>query len=211
MNSLIDGLTPLLSLLETGILVLLLLLGAATVGIFAWRLRVVARARGNPEKWTRWLSRDWKEDAAPESDAKEDNAPARLMRTGLANLEMSPDALEKVLDAQGLAERRELEKGASFLATVGSNAPFLGLTGTVLGILTAFHRFAEAGGKGGTEVMSAISRALVATAVGLLVAIPAVIFYNLLRTRIRAIQDRGRELSALLLARSLHAAARKEI
>lgn len=209
MSELINVFSPILAALELGIFFLLILLGVATVWVFLWRIRVLGRTRGNPDAWVSRLSGSWEPEPPEPPLAEEDNAPARLVRTGLANLERIPEALEKVLEAQALAERRELEKGAAFLATVGSNAPFLGLTGTVLGILVAFHRFADADGQGGAEVMTAISRALVATALGLLVAIPAVVFYNILRTRIRSIQERGKELSALLLARSLDAAGRK--
>jgi biopolymer transport protein ExbB len=145
----------------------------------------------------------------PES-FKEENTPVRLMKTALSNIDKIPEALEKILEAQEMSEKRELEKGAALLGTVGANAPFLGLTGTVIGILSAFQRFAESSGQGSTEVMSAISRALVATALGLLVAIPAVIFYNIIRGKIRSILDQSRELRALLIARSLHSSVRKD-
>ncbi|HUI61491.1 MAG TPA: MotA/TolQ/ExbB proton channel family protein, partial [Steroidobacteraceae bacterium] len=81
----------------------------------------------------------------------------------------------------------------------------LGLTGTVLGILVAFDRFAASGGQGSTEVMVAISQALIATAAGLVVAIPAVVFYNILRNRNKTILEEGREIQALILAHVLHA------
>jgi biopolymer transport protein ExbB len=93
---------------------------------------------------------------------------------------------------------------------VGANAPFLGLTGTVLGILIAFNKFAEAGGKGSTEVMVAIARALVATALGLIIAIPAVVAFNVLKNRIRTILDGSREVRGLVVARSLNAAAKEK-
>jgi biopolymer transport protein ExbB/TolQ len=206
----LDRVSPLLAWVEQGIFLLLLILGVATLGIFLWRYQVLRKAKGNPDKWMRFLSGDLDRNPDGGPGPKEQDAPARLVRTGLANLERVPEALERLLDAQSMAERRELEKGASFLATVGSNAPFIGLTGTVIGILTAFHHFSATGGSGGTQVMSAISRSLVATALGLLVAIPAVVAYNVLRVRIRSIQDRSRELTALLMARSLQAAGQKE-
>jgi len=133
----------------------------------------------------------------------------RVVKTGLANLGLAPEALEKVFEVQESAERRELDRGVSFLGTVGANAPFLGLTGTVIGILSAFDRFAASGGHGSTEVMVAISRALIATALGLLVAIPAVIFYNILRSRSKTILEQAREIRGLILARSLQAAFQK--
>ena len=83
-------------------------------------------------------------------------------------------------------ERQELEKGLTFLATVGSNAPFIGLFGTVLGIIQAFGELSSKQ-TGSTSVMGAISEALVATAVGLLVAIPAVVAFNTFQRKVREI------------------------
>jgi biopolymer transport protein ExbB/TolQ len=68
----------------------------------------------------------------------------------------------------------------------------------------AFDRFAASGGKGSTEVMVAISQALIATALGLMVAIPAVVFYNMLRYRSKGILEQAREVQALVLAHFLH-------
>lgn len=206
----LNHITPFLTILEYAILAVLLLLGIAILLIFFWRMRILSKARGDPRKWISLLTSEWDKDLGTKSNTGEQDAPSRLVRTGLANMEKVPDALEKILEAQEMAEKRELEKGALFLGTVGANAPFIGLTGTVLGILAAFQRFAQASGHGSTEVMSAISRSLVATALGLLVAIPSVIFYNIIRSKIRAILDQGKELRALFIARSLHASCRKE-
>jgi len=84
-------------------------------------------------------------------------------------------------------ERLRLERHLAFLATLGSNGPFIGLFGTVLGIIKAFHDLAAggAGGAGASTVMAGISEALVATAVGLMVAIPAVVAFNYFNRRIR--------------------------
>jgi biopolymer transport protein ExbB len=75
-------------------------------------------------------------------------------------------------------ERLRLERNLAFLATLGSNGPFIGLFGTVLGIIKAFHDLAASQAGGASTVMSGISEALVTTAVGLLVAIPAVVAFN---------------------------------
>jgi biopolymer transport protein ExbB len=82
--------------------------------------------------------------------------------------------------------RMRLEKGLTLLATVGSNAPFIGLFGTVLGIIQAFGELSSQSG-GTASVMGAISEALIATAVGLLVAIPAVIAFNGFQKKVREI------------------------
>ncbi|HEX3694838.1 MAG TPA: MotA/TolQ/ExbB proton channel family protein [Polyangia bacterium] len=75
-------------------------------------------------------------------------------------------------------ERGRYEKRLVFLGTLGNNAPFIGLFGTVLGIIRAFHDLAASAVQGTQAVMSGIAEALVATGVGLLVALPAVAMYN---------------------------------
>lgn len=81
-------------------------------------------------------------------------------------------------------ERRNLEKRILILATLGNNAPFIGLLGTVLGVIRAFHDLGMSDGQGAEVVMVGISEALIATAVGILVALPCVAFYNFLQKRI---------------------------
>ncbi len=81
--------------------------------------------------------------------------------------------------------RLKAENRLSWLATIGSNAPFVGLFGTVLGIIKAFHDLSQQGTQGSSVVSAGISEALVATAVGLFVAIPAVIAYNYFQRKVR--------------------------
>ena len=85
-----------------------------------------------------------------------------------------------VADARLRAENR-----LSWLATIGSNAPFVGLFGTVLGIIRAFHDLSMQGTQGSAVITSGISEALVATAVGLFVAIPAVVGYNSFQRKVK--------------------------
>ncbi len=92
----------------------------------------------------------------------------------------------ELVTARIIVARREWDRFADFLGTVGSNAPFVGLLGTVLGIMKSFADLAVAGSKGGPQaVMSGISEALIATAVGLGVAIPAIIFFNICKNRVK--------------------------
>lgn len=200
----------LLRAVEQGILGLLIGLGAACIAVFVLRWRAVGLAVSGVKPWRDRLEKALADDspAQPASAAGrgESGAADRLARVGLANPHLCADALEKLLETQEARERALLERGAQFLGTVGANAPFLGLTGTVIGILVAFERFAASGGKGSTEVMVSISQALVATAVGLVVAIPAVVFFNVLKQQSKAVLEGGREVRGLLLARSLQAA-----
>ena len=208
MVHLIEHLAPALILMEGAILLLLLTLGVAIVAVFIWRLRSYARMEGDAPRWISRLTLDLKLNglgAVRLEDRDALTVPGRVVKTGLENLGLAPEAMEKVFEAQESMEKRRLDQGLSFLGTVGANAPFLGLTGTVIGILVAFDRFAASGGKGSTEVMVAISQALVATAIGLMVAIPAVVFYNILRNRSKMILEQAREVQSLILAHFLRA------
>lgn len=105
--------------------------------------------------------------------------------------------LEEVFNTYSLTEKPDLEKYLNFLATIGSNAPYIGLLGTVLGIMKAFNDLAQSSEAGQQTVMAGISIALVATAAGLFVAIPAVISYNYFQRQVKSIMqslDAVREL-----------------
>lgn len=108
--------------------------------------------------------------------------------------------LEEIFNTFALIERPDLERFLGFLATVGSNAPYVGLLGTVLGIMKAFNDLALASEAGQQTVMSGISVALVATAAGLFVAIPAVIFYNYYSKKVRGIMQSLEAVKELCLA-----------
>jgi len=101
---------------------------------------------------------------------------------------MSIKMIEKnMLNYEPLALKLALEKRLGILATFGNNAPFIGLFGTVLGIMQAFHDLGNSSQFGVKVVMEGISEALVATAMGLFVAIPSVIAYNYFVRKIKTI------------------------
>jgi len=81
----------------------------------------------------------------------------------------------------------ELTKGIHLVATIGSNAPYIGLLGTVLGIMFTFYTMGTQGFIDTSKIMIGLSMALKATAAGLLVAIPSIIFYNLLLRKVKGI------------------------
>ena len=99
-------------------------------------------------------------------------------------------AVKRVVDynvkirVKAAQEIHRLERGISFLATTGSSAPFIGLFGTVVGIINSFQGIAASGSASLAVVAPGIAEALIATAVGLLAAIPASIFYNYFVTHI---------------------------
>jgi biopolymer transport protein ExbB len=91
---------------------------------------------------------------------------------------------ERAIEREMLMEMVSLKRGLAILATVGATAPFVGLLGTVFGIINAFEGMATSGSAGITAVAAGIAEALIATGFGLIVAIPAVWFYNYFTTKI---------------------------
>jgi biopolymer transport protein ExbB/TolQ len=94
------------------------------------------------------------------------------------------DTVRRAIQRASALTANDLNKGVAALATIGATAPFVGLLGTVVGIITAFQGIAATGSGGLGAVSAGIAEALVETALGLLVAIPAVWFYNYLTGRI---------------------------
>ena len=94
------------------------------------------------------------------------------------------DTVRRAIQRASALTANDLKKGVASLATIGATAPFVGLLGTVVGIITAFQGIATTGSGGLGAVSAGISEALVETALGLVVAIPAVWFYNYLTGRI---------------------------
>jgi biopolymer transport protein ExbB len=97
------------------------------------------------------------------------------------------DLLERNLRQQILKEKRGLDSGLALLATVGSTAPFVGLFGTVWGIMSAMHHISEIGNASIDVVAGPIGEALIATGVGIATAVPAVLAYNYFLRRVKSI------------------------
>lgn len=113
------------------------------------------------------------------------------------------DSLADALDSEMTRKRKELEKGMNLLGTLGNNAPFIGLLGTVIGVIQAFNQLGAGQDKAAMgNVMAGIAEALVATGVGLFVAIPAVVAYNIFQKRVGDVEDNvsliGKRLGAIL-------------
>jgi biopolymer transport protein ExbB len=109
----------------------------------------------------------------------EEGALGRLMHGALTHGTKDQEFLEEALERKAVEETSALEEKLGALGTIGSVAPYIGLFGTVLGIIHAFDALAKSGQDAGAGLVSAgIAQALVATAAGLAVAVPAVVFYN---------------------------------
>jgi len=171
------------------ILGLLLITSVISIGMIIERfftLRSVQASnnkfRGRAEELLRSNDLDGVENLAHSGDS----LAARALGYGIRHAKaQGAEGLPEVFNTYHLIEKPRLEKNLTFLATVGSNAPFVGLLGTVLGIMKAFSDLAANSGGGNQVVMAGIAHALVATAVGLFVAIPAVIAYNYFQKQVR--------------------------
>ena len=150
---------------------------------------------------------------------------ARVADAGLRLADRGIRAAEKAMQSASALERGRLERWLTFLATVGNNAPFVGLFGTVVGVIHAFeelghaapgHGASAAGQVASQAVMASVAEALVATAVGILVALPAVVANNYLQRQVASLLSGTEVLTNLVLAyiaedhRGPHAAARLE-
>ena len=109
------------------------------------------------------------------------------------------DNVHRSLEQAVIAQRTRLERGVNFLATTGSSAPFIGLFGTVWGIMEAFRRIGVMKSASLAVVAPGIAEALIATAAGLAAAIPAVIFYNYFLSRINVISSEMDNFSSELI------------
>jgi biopolymer transport protein ExbB len=125
---------------------------------------------------------------------------AEVALAGLHEVERGPEAVAAAMMGAKSRTKLKLERNLAFLGTLGSNAPFIGLFGTVLGIIKAFRDLAVNQSGGISVVMAGISEALVATAVGLLVAIPAVVAFNFYNRKARSVAAHIDSLAHIILA-----------
>jgi len=137
-----------------------------------------------------------------------DAMEAEVVRVAARVAGSGQEAVEKAVASTIDRRRLEYEKWLFVLGTLGNNAPFIGLFGTVLGIIRAFADLAAhpgAASAGASTVMAGISEALVATAVGLFVAIPAVLAYNIYQRLLKRVVGRSQSLGNAIAA-GLHVA-----
>ena len=129
-------------------------------------------------------------------------AECMILAAGISQVPRGVHAVSEAMLSAKARERLRLDAYLPILGTVGSNAPFIGLLGTVLGIVKAAHDMAQSQGQGGaaSAVMGGVFEALVATAVGLCVAIPAVVAFNIFQRRVRSTIGRADSLAHLLLS-----------
>jgi biopolymer transport protein ExbB len=137
------------------------------------------------------------------------SAEAAVVVAGLIEADRGPRSADEAMQSAAALQKMKLERRLAFLGTLGNNAPFIGLFGTVIGVVKAFEELGKAPatavqGEGAfsapTQVMAAIAEALVATAIGLAVAIPAVAMYNYFQRLARSILANTDALSHVLMS-----------
>jgi biopolymer transport protein ExbB len=185
------------------VLWLLIVLSIISVAIMIERALYFARRRVDLDALTRDVRdgiRNGDPDAAAARLKGEQSMEAIIARTGLAEARRGAGAAAEAMISKRSRERQLLERRLAFLGTLGNNAPFIGLFGTVLGIIRSFHDLAENTQAGAQTVMTGISEALVATAVGLMVAIPAVLAFNYFMRRVRGMVSNSDSIAHVILA-----------
>ncbi|MGA9522927.1 MAG: MotA/TolQ/ExbB proton channel family protein [Myxococcaceae bacterium] len=168
-------------------------MSVASLVVMVERLFVFSRSKGDSrafaEKLAPALAKGDLGAAASTNTGKKVGHLGRVIGAGLTAYRLAPtnnrdaavESVMRALERQAQREVQSLKSGLGLLATVGSTAPFVGLLGTVMGIVNAFQLMAAAGSGGLGTVSAGIAEALVTTAFGLLVAIPAVMAYNFLQ------------------------------
>jgi biopolymer transport protein ExbB len=195
----------------TWVLWLLLALSVLSVAVMLDRARVFRTRGGDLGSLVRELDGRLAQGhlhRARECLEQAQTAAALVALAGLAHIGRGRAAMQEAMAAAAGLERSRLERRLLFLGTVGNNAPFVGLLGTVIGVVGAFEALgqssataAAAGSQFAPEqVMSTIAEALVATAAGLVVAIPAVAVFNYFQGRLTAALRDAETLGHVVLA-----------
>jgi biopolymer transport protein ExbB len=124
---------------------------------------------------------------------------AAVVKSGLEESDNTVDVAAEMMDAMAIEQRTKLEKNLNILGTLGNIAPLIGLFGTVIGIIRAFHSLSVSGSAGPTVIAAGIAEALITTAAGLVVAVPAVVFYNYYLRRVETVMSEIESISKKIL------------
>lgn len=183
-------------------LVLLLLFGlsiwSVSIMIDRYKLFKIFEKEGALEEARKLIqAKNWR--GLQDLLAKNQGLKAELLKAALLTQTAEYEPIDRSVRAFLSDERVKMERGLTTLATLGANAPFIGLFGTVLGIIQAFGALASSQSST-ASVMTGISEALIATAVGLFVAIPAVVAYNVFSRKMRVLLSECESLKDYYIA-----------
>jgi len=185
------------------VLWLLILLSLISIGVMIERWSFYRRRAIDVDFIARALARALERgdmEAAAKTLEGHDSLETNAVLSGLRAYERGPESVEDLITGAIGREKARYERRLQFLATMASNAPYIGLFGTVLGIIRAFRDLSTNIAEASTAVMAGIAEALVATAIGLLVAIPAVIAYNWFKARVKTSTTDCEMLARLVLS-----------
>ena len=192
--------------ISRSVLVLLLALSVWSVATMLRSSRLMKKAGGGSEgpgnedkKVSGWIESGDK-DAFRAWSEQNETMKAGAARAILATGSDDPHSIDRATRSYLNLERTRLEQGLTILATLGSNAPFIGLFGTVLGIIQAFGAL-SAHQTNASDIMVGIAEALIATAIGLFVAIPAVVAYNVFTRKLKNLVVQSEAMKDLYISR----------
>jgi biopolymer transport protein ExbB len=185
------------------VLWLLIGLSILSVGIMIDRALWLQRRNIDTDQFTRELRGAFERDEIDRLEKKYADDPAipvRVVMTGLAERDRGPAAVAEAMQGERVRWRNAGDRHLIILGTLGNNVPFLGLFGTVLGVISAFENLRMKTPNAEDKTLDLIAEALSATAFGLLVAIPAVIAFNYFTRRMRTLLGSADECAHVVLA-----------
>ncbi len=192
------------------VLWLLIVLSVASVGVMIDRALWLRRRDTDTERFTRELKGAFERGEIDRLQTKYMDDPAIPIQVGLRGLavrDQGAEAAAEAMHGERARWRRAADRNLIVLGTLGNNVPFVGLFGTVLGVINAFQHLATKAANAEQETLANIAEALSATAIGLLVAIPAVIAFNFFSRRVRVIMGGADEVAHSVLS-LIHGAER---
>jgi len=199
------------------VLWLLILLSVISVGIMIDRAIWFQKRDKDPEEFTRELRGAFERNELERIETKYKNdlsVPVQVALRGIAERDRGPEVVAEAMQAERVRWRNAGERHLIVLGTLGNNVPFLGLFGTVLGVINAFENLRSKTAAAEDRTLDLIAQALAATAFGLLVAIPAVIAFNYFTRKMRTVLGSAdvaaHTVLAMVHARKNEAAAKKE-
>ena len=185
------------------VLWLLIVLSVISVGVMIDRALWFRSRDTDTEKFNRELRGAFERNELDRVTAKYKDDPAvpvQVALRGLAERDKGPQAVAEAMQGERVRWRNAGDRHLIILGTLGNNVPFVGLFGTVLGVINAFQNLTVKTAEAESQTLAAIAEALVATAVGLLVAIPAVIAFNFFSRKVRVIMGGANEVAHTVLS-----------
>lgn len=185
------------------VLWLLIALSVISVGVMIDRALWLRSRDLDPERFVRELKGAFERGEIDRLQTKymdDPTIPVQVGLRGLAARNQGAEAVAEAMHGERARWRRAADRNLIVLGTLGNNVPFVGLFGTVLGVINAFQHLAMKAANAEQETLSNIAEALSATAIGLLVAIPAVIAFNFFSRKVRVIMGAADEVAHAVLS-----------